>query len=62
MGTLCQKCNNNSNNNNKLGVTTLVSVISCAVDHAKLPNLVSVAVIGFLEKNESLSITGRKTM
>ena len=32
----------------KLGVTTLVSEISCVVDHAKLPNLVIVAVVGFI--------------
>ena len=31
-----------------IGVTTLVSEISCAVDHAKLPNLVIVAVVGFI--------------
>ena len=36
------------NNNKKLGVTTLVSEISCVVDHAKLPNLVTVAVLGFI--------------
>ena len=42
MGTLCQKCKK------KLGVTTLVSEISCVVDHAKLPNLVIVAVVGFI--------------
>ena len=42
MGILCQKCKN------KLGVTMLVSEISCVVDHAKLPNLVNVAVIGFI--------------
>ena len=29
----------------ELGVTTLVSEISCVVDHAKLPNLVIVAVV-----------------
>ena len=33
---------------NKLGVTTLVSEISCVVDHAKLPNLVIVAIVGFI--------------
>ena len=32
----------------KLGVTTLVLEISCVVDHAKLPNLVNVAVLGFI--------------
>ena len=31
-----------------IGVTTLVSEISCAVDHAKLPNLVIVTVVGFI--------------
>ena len=59
MGTLCQKCKN------KLGVTTLVSGISCVVAHAKLPNLDTVAVLGFillLEKNERLSTTGRKML
>ena len=30
------------------GVTTLVSEISCVVDHAKLPNLVIVAIVGFI--------------
>ena len=34
--------------NKKLGVTTLVSEISCVVDHAKLPNLVTVTVLGFI--------------
>ena len=34
--------------NKKLGVSTLVSEISCVVDHAKLPNLVIVAVVGFI--------------
>ena len=42
MGTLCQKWKK------KLGVTTLVSEISCVVDHAKLPNLVIVAIVGFI--------------
>ena len=32
----------------KLGVTRLVSEISCVVDRAKLPNLVIVAVVGFI--------------
>ena len=32
----------------QLGVTTLVSEISCVVDRAKLPNLVIVAVVGFI--------------
>ena len=32
----------------KSGVTRLVSEISCVVDHAKLPNLVTVAVVGFI--------------
>ena len=53
-----------SRNSKKLGVTTLVSEISCVVDHAKLPHLViDIAVVGFIyfsEKNESLSTTGRK--
>ena len=42
MGTLCQKWKK------KLGVTTLVSEISYVVDHAKLPNLVIVAVLKFI--------------
>ena len=42
MGTLCQECKK------KLGVTTLISEISCVVDHAKLPNLVDVALIWFI--------------
>ena len=42
MVTLCQKCKK------KLGVTTLVSEISCVVDHAKLANLVILAVVGFI--------------
>ena len=33
---------------NKLGVTRLVSEISCVVDLAKLPNLVIIAVVGFI--------------
>ena len=33
---------------NKLGVITLVSEISCIVHHAKLPNFVVVAVLGFI--------------
>ena len=32
----------------KLGVTTLVSVISCVVNRAKLTNLVNVAVVEFI--------------
>ena len=55
MRTLCQ--------NAKLGVTTLVPEISCVVDHAKLPNLVIIAVVGFIyfwRKNESLLTTGSK--
>ena len=32
----------------QLGVTTLVSEISCVVNHAKLPNLVIVAVVDFI--------------
>ena len=32
----------------KLGVTKLVSEISCVVNRAKLPNLVIVAVVGFI--------------
>ena len=32
----------------KLGVTGLVSEISCVVDRAKLPNLVNVAAVGFI--------------
>ena len=32
----------------KLGVTRLVSEISCVVDRATLPNLVIVAVAGFI--------------
>ena len=32
----------------RLGVTRLVSEMSCVVDHAKLQNLVIVAVIGFI--------------
>ena len=32
----------------KSGVTRLVSEISCVVDHAKLPNLVIVAVVGLI--------------
>ena len=32
----------------ELGVTTLVSEIICVVDHAKLPNLVIVAVFDFI--------------
>ena len=49
---------------NKLGVTTIISEISCVVDHAKLPNLVIVAIVGFIYfwKNESLSTIGRKTL
>ena len=47
-----------------MGVTRLVSEIRCVVDHAKLPNLVIVAVNSRLhllsEKNESLAITGRR--
>ena len=35
-------------NAKKSGVTMLVSEISCVVDHAKLPNLVTVAVVGFI--------------
>ena len=49
----------------KMGVTMLVSEISCVVNRAKLPNLVNVALIEFvilLEKNEGLSTTGRKTL
>ena len=42
MGTLWQKCKKT------LGVTTLVSEINCVVDHAKLPNLVIVAVVSFI--------------
>ena len=32
----------------KSGVTTLVSEISCVVDHAKLSNLVIVAIVAFI--------------
>ena len=32
------------------------------VDHAKLQNVVAVVVHSLLEKNESLSTTGRKTL
>ena len=32
----------------KVGVNTLVSEISCVVDHAKLSNLIIVAVVGFI--------------
>ena len=39
----CQKLKNE-----KYGVTTLVSEISCVVDRAKLPDLVNVAVVGFI--------------
>ena len=35
-------------NKQKLLVTTLVWEINCVVDHAKLPNLVIVAVVGFI--------------
>ena len=35
-------------NKNKLGVITLVSEISSVVHHAKLPNFVIVAVLGFI--------------
>ena len=31
-----------------MGVTTLILEISCVVDHAKLPNVVIVAVVGFI--------------
>ena len=31
----------------KLGVTTLISEISYVVDHGKLPNWVTVVVVGF---------------
>ena len=34
--------------NEKYGVTTLVSEISCVVDRAKLPDLVNVAVVGLI--------------
>ena len=47
----------------KLGVTTLFLEISCAVDQAKLPNLVNVvngAIVGL--KNESLATTAKKTL
>ena len=43
MGTLCQKCKKK-----KSGVTRLLSEISCVVDHAKLPNLVIVAIVAFI--------------
>ena len=33
-----------------MGVTTLISEISFVVDHAKLPNLVNVAIVGFIVK------------
>ena len=36
--------------------------VSCVVEHAKLPNLVIVAVHLLLEKNESLLTTGRKML
>ena len=50
MGTLCQnaKKKNKQKTNKKLWVTTLVSEISCVEDHAKLPHLVIVAVVGFI--------------
>ena len=48
----------------KLGVTTLVSEISRVVDHAKLPNLVIVAVVGFIyfwrKKKAFQSLEGRR--
>ena len=50
MGTLCQnaKKKNKQKTNNKLWVTTLVSEINRVEDHAKLPHLVIVAVVGFI--------------
>ena len=49
---------------NKSGVTTLVWEISCVVDHAKLPNLVIVAIVGFIYfwRKISLLTTGRKML
>ena len=43
-----QKRKKKEKTNNKLWVTTLVSEISCVEDHAKLPHLVIVAVVGFI--------------
>ena len=31
-----------------MGVSTIFSEISCVVEHAKLPNLVIIAVVGFI--------------
>ena len=42
----------------KIGVTKLISEISCVVDRAKLPNLVNVAAVGFIY----FSTTGRKML